>query len=99
MGLTVTRGSLRSKQPLAQLQQALQVGDRVGDASRLGGTEPGSLILFEQALERRVGLERDNQERKSEGANDAAVVFPRCSFERQPADVHQRQRQRVGEQE
>src|SRR5919202_503156 len=51
-----------AEEPLAQLLEPAQVFDRVGDLSSLGGSEPGSLLLLQQALERRPGLEAEQEE-------------------------------------
>ena len=59
----------------------------------------GPLLLADQAFERGPALERDQRERQDDRAQHPLQVARRRLLQEQPAKVHQRQRQDVGEQQ
>ena len=98
MALTVAVAA-RALEPLAQPEQAFEVGDGVRYMSGLWRAEPGALFLFDKTLERGVGLEGHDQKRGGQRGKHATVILARGGFEHETADVHQWKRQQVGEQQ
>ena len=87
------------EQPAPQHVQPPEVVHLIGDAAGLGGAEPRPFVLADQALERRPRLERHERPRQRHGAEHTLGVARRRLLEDQPAEVHQRQGEDVGEQQ
>src|SRR5207248_3532054 len=73
-------GRLRTE-PSVQTLPLRQVLDAIGDSARLRRAKPATLLPFEQALDRRPGLEGDEQERQRHRAQNTLVVAARRALE------------------